>query len=146
MSLARIWMQLVKWGLAEEEDELSIGIMAVGPYLFFGDSSGDNQLIVSEDYASRCLNQIAFRMGKLSREEFWSGKWLGELMRYKSLEKLWGGIRVDPSDVSFSVPRTTETVGIGRAKRISRDWWLFESESGESGLVAAKDTVKWILD
>ena len=56
MSLARIKMQLEKWDLAKEDDELSIGIMPVGPYLFFGDSSGDNQLIVSEDYASRGLN------------------------------------------------------------------------------------------
>lgn len=146
MSLVRIRMQLEKWELAREDDELGIGVMPVGPYLFFGDSSGDNQLIVSEDYVSRCLNQIAFRMGKLTREEFWSGKWLGELMRYKSLEKLWVGIRAEPSNVSVAVPRTTETVGIGRAKRISRDWWLFESESGEYGLVATKDTVKWILD
>ena len=69
--------------------------------------------------------------------------WLGDLMRYRNLEKLWVGIRADPS---VAVPRTTETVGIGRAKRISRDWWLFESESGEYGLVATKDTVKWILD
>ena len=120
MSLVRIRMQLEKWELAREDDELGIGVMPVGPYLFFGDSSGDNQLIVSEDYASRCLNQIAFRMGKLTREEFWSGKWLGELMRYKSLEKLWVGIRAEPSNVSVAVPRTTETVGIGRAKRISR--------------------------
>ena len=67
-------------------------------------------------------------------------------MRYRNLEKLWEGIRADPSTVSVAVPRTTETVGIGRAKRISRDWWLFESESGEYGLVATKDTVKWILD
>ena len=89
-------MQLEKWDLAKEDDELSIGVMPVGPYLFFGDSSGDNQLIVSEDYASRCLNQIAFRMGKLTREEFWSGKWLGDLMRYRNLEKLWVGIRADP--------------------------------------------------
>lgn len=147
MGLARIRMQLEKWGLsAKEDDELSIEAMPVGPYIFFGDSSGDKQLIVSEDYASRCLNQIAFRMGKLSREEFWSGKWLGDLMRYKSLEKLWGGIRADPSGVSVSVTRTTETVGIGRAKRISRDWWLFESEGGEYGLVPAKDTAKWILN
>ena len=72
--------------------------------------------------------------------------WLGDLMRYRNLEKLWVGIRADPSTVSVSIPRTTETVGIGRAKRISRDWWLFKSESGEYGLVATKDTVKWILD
>ena len=66
--------------------------------------------------------------------------WLGDLMRYRNLEKLWVGIRADPSTVSVAVPRTTETAGIGR------DWWLFESESGEYGLVATKDTVKWILD
>ena len=72
--------------------------------------------------------------------------WLGDLMRYRNLEKLGVGIRADPSTVSVAVPQTTETVGIGRAKRISRDWWLFESESGEYGLVATKDTVKWILD
>ena len=72
--------------------------------------------------------------------------WLGDLMRYRNLEKLWVGIRADPSTVSVAVPQTTETVGIGRAKRISRDWWLFESESDEYGLVATKDTVKWILD
>ena len=72
--------------------------------------------------------------------------WLGDLMRYRNLEKLWVGIRADPSTVSVAVPQTTETVGIGRAKRISRDWRLFESESGEYGLVATKDTVKWILD
>ena len=57
--------------------------------------------------------------------------WLGDLMRYRNLEKLWVGIRAEPSNVSVAVPRTTETVGIGRAKRISRDWWLFESESSE---------------
>lgn len=119
MSLVRIRMQLEKWELAMEDDELGIGVMPVGPYLFFGDSSGRQSVVVSEDYASRCLNQIAFRMGKLTREEFWSGKWLGELMRYKSLEKLWVGIRAEPSNVSVAVPRTTETVGIGRAKRIS---------------------------
>lgn len=47
--------------------------------------------------------------------------WLGDLMRYRNLEKLWVGIWADPSTVSVVVPRTTETVGIGRAKRISRD-------------------------
>ena len=72
--------------------------------------------------------------------------WLGDLMRYRNLEKLWVGIRADPSTVSVAVPRTTETAGIGRVKRISRDWWLFETKSGEYGLVATKDTVKWILD
>ena len=41
--------------------------------------------------------------------------WLGDLMRYRNLEKLWVGIRADPSTVSVAVPRTTETVGIGRA-------------------------------
>ena len=54
---------------------------------------------------------VAFRMGKLTHEEFWSGEWFGDLMRYRSLEKLWGGIRADPFIVSVSIPRTTETVG-----------------------------------
>ena len=38
-----------------------------------------------------------------------------------------------------------KNVGIGRAKRISRDWWLFESENGEYGLVPSKETTKWVL-
>ena len=58
----------------------------------------------------------------------------------RNLEKLWVGIRADPSTVSVAVPRTTETVGIGRAKRISRDWWLLV-RGGEY-----EDAVKWMLD
>ena len=72
--------------------------------------------------------------------------WLGDLMRYRILEKRGVGVRAEPSTMSVAGAGTTESVGIGRAKRISRDWWLFESESGEYGLVATKDTVKWILD
>ena len=57
MSLARIRMQLEKWKLSGE-DELSIGVTPIGPYLFFGDSTGDNMLIAFEADVSRCFNQI----------------------------------------------------------------------------------------
>lgn len=144
MSLARIRMQLEKWKLSGE-DELSIGVTPIGPYLFFGDSTGDNMLIAFEADVSRCFNQISFRLGTLSREAFWSGNWLEKQPRYRSFDLLWGGLRAEPFSVSVQLPRSSETVGIGRAKRISRDWWLFESENGEYGFVPSKETTKWVL-
>ena len=69
MSIARIRMQLEKWKLSGE-DELSIGVTPIGPYLLFGDSTGDYILIAFEADVSRCFNQISFRLGTLSREAF----------------------------------------------------------------------------
>lgn len=146
MSIDRIRVQLGKLGLAGPEDEMSVQVMEIGPYVFFGDNGGDNQLIVDRDYAGRSLNAIVYVNGRVSKEDFWQGTWLGELMRYKGLDRLWSGMPCEALNVSVAQPRSSETVGIGRAKRICRDWWLFESESGEYALVPAKNTVKWIWD
>lgn len=146
MSIDRIRVQLGKLGLAGPEDEMSVQAMDIGPYIFFGDNGGDNQLIVDRDYASRSLNAIVYVNGRLTKEDFWHGSWLGTLMRYKGLDRLWSGMSSEALNVSVAQPRSSETVGIGRAKRISRDWWLFESESGEYALVPAKNTAKWIWD
>ena len=55
MSLARIRMQLEKWKLPGE-DELSIGVTPIGPYLLFGNSTGDNMLIAFKADVSLCFN------------------------------------------------------------------------------------------
>lgn len=110
--------------------------MPIGPFLLFGDSTGDNLLIAREDYVSQRFNKISFNMQTLSREEFWSGRWLDSFMRYRGFEAFWAGLKADS---------LSETTGIGRAKRISPDWWLFEAESGEYSLVQNRDTKKWIL-
>ena len=120
-------------------------MMPVGPFLLFGDSTGDNLLIAREDYVSQRFNKISFNMQTLSREEFWSGRWLDSFMRYRGFEAFWAGLKADSLDVQIAAPRTSETTGIGRAKRISPDWWLFEAESGEYSLVQNRDTKKWIL-
>ena len=44
MSLERIRAQLEKFGLAKPDDEMSVTMMTVGPFLLFGDSTGDNLL------------------------------------------------------------------------------------------------------
>lgn len=146
MSLERVRTLLGKFGLTKPSDELAIQIIPLGPYIFFTDASGDNCLIVSEDYATQCLNSLSFRLGSLTRETFWSGKWLDTFMRYRSFDAFWGGLKPEPLSVSMAVPRTSETVGIGRAKRINRDWWLFEAETGEYSIVQNKDTEKWIIE
>ena len=120
-------------------------MMPIGPFLLFGDSTGDNLLIAREDYVSQRFNKISFNMQTLSREEFWSGRWLDSFMRYRGFEAFWAGLKADSLDVQIAAPRTSEPTGIGRAKRISPDWWLFEAESGEYSLVQNRDSKKWIL-
>ena len=118
MSLERIRAQLEKFGLAKPDDEMSVTMMPVG---LFGDSTGDNLLIAREDYVSQRFNKISFNMQTLSREEFWSGRWLDSFMRYRGFEAFWAGLKADSLDVQIAAPRTSETTGIGRAKRISPD-------------------------
>ena len=54
-------------------------------------------------------------MQTLSREEFWSGRWLDSFMRYRGFEAFWAGLKADSLDVQIAAPRTSETTGIGRA-------------------------------
>ena len=67
-------------------------MMPIGPFLLFGDSTGDNLLIAREDYVSQRFNKISFNMQTLSREEFWSGRWLDSFMRYRGFEVFWAGL------------------------------------------------------
>lgn len=145
MSLERIRVQLEKFGLTKPDDEQSVTMMPIGPFLLFADASADNLLIVREDYVSQQFNKIAFKMQTISREEFWSGRWLDTFMRYRGLESLWAHLKAEVASVSVAAPRTAEAVGIGRAKRISPGWWLFEAETGEYAFVPHKETGKWIL-
>ena len=115
MSLERIRAQLEKFGLAKPDDEMSVTMMPVGPFLLFGDSTGDNLLIAREDYVSQRFNKISFNIQTLSREEFWSGRWLDSFMRYRGFEVFWAGLKADSLDVQIAAPRTSETTGIGRA-------------------------------
>ena len=56
MSLERIRAQLEKFGLAKPDDEMSVTMMPVGPFLLFGDSTGDNLLIAREDVSIKFLS------------------------------------------------------------------------------------------
>ena len=94
---------------------MSVTMMPVGPFLLFGDSTGDNLLIAREDYVSQRFNKISFNMQTLFREEFWSGRWLDSFMRYRGFEVFWAGLKADSLDVQIAAPRTSETTGIGRA-------------------------------
>ena len=107
-------------------------MMPIGPFLLFGDSTGDNLLIAREDYVSQRFNKISFNIQTLSREEFWSGRWLDSFMRYRGFEAFWAGLKADSLDVQIAAPRTSETTGIGRAKRISPDWWLLKPSRGNT--------------
>lgn len=145
MSLERIRVQLEKLGLAKPDNEQSITMMPIGPFLLFADASGVNLLIIREDYMGQQFNKIAFKMQTLSWEEFWSGRWLDTFMRYQGLEPFWAHLKAEAVPVSVAAPQTEETVGIGRAKKISPGGWLFEAETGEYAFVPHKETGKWIL-
>ena len=77
-------------------------MMPIGPFLLFGDSTGDNLLIAREDYVSQRFNKISFNMQTLSREEFWSGRWLDSFMRYRGFEAFWAGLKADSLDVQIA--------------------------------------------
>ena len=79
-------------------------MMPIGPFLLFGDSTGDNLLIAREDYVSQRFNKISFNMQTLSREEFWSGRWLDSFMRYRGFEAFWAGLKADSLDVQIAAP------------------------------------------
>ena len=54
-----------------------------------------------ENYASRCLNQIAFRMGKFTREEFWIGKFESENGEYGLVPTRYGEVDIELTKISF---------------------------------------------
>lgn len=143
MGIDRVRTQLEKFGLASAKDEMSIVVQAISPYYMFGDSSGDRILIAQEDDVSQAFNKIAYRMGKVGKEEFWSGSWLGKVPFYRGLDELWNAHDTRLFNISVPVSRSSEKLFIGRAKRLNKDIWLFESEEGEYGLVPERDARKW---
>lgn len=146
MSLERVRMQLKGFGLAKSDDERSVAVQALLPWYLFSDATGDGILIARADDVSRRLNEISYRMGRLTHEQFWSGTWLESVPRYRSLDALWRGLSFDPYTVNILTPKTAEKICIGRAKKLSRDFWLFENEEGEYGLVPVRDTRKWFFE
>lgn len=145
MSLDRILQQLSRLKLSSPEDEMSIGAMKAGPYIVFGDAAGETTLIVEHDHASRMLSVAVQSNRQMPREFFWSGKWLEGMPFYRGFENLWEALPREPRDISVAVPRSSERMGIGRAKKLDKDLWLFESENGEYALVPSKETARWIL-
>lgn len=145
MSLDRILQQLSRLKLSSPGDELSIGAIKAGPYIVFGDATGETVLIAEHDHASRMLSTAARSNGQIPRDFFWSGKWLEGLPFYRGFENLWDALPREPRDVSVAVPRSSERMSIGRAKKLDKDLWLFESENGEYALVPSKETARWIL-
>ena len=58
----------------------------------------------------------------------------------------YGSLAAEPFTVSVSVPKASERLYIGRAKKLNKGIWLFESESGEYGLVPEQEAQKWYLE
>lgn len=143
MGLDRVRTQLEKFGLAGKNDEMSVGVLSLPPFFMFGDEGGEHLLIAYADDVQREFNAIAYRMGSLSKDGFWSGSWLAGSPRYRGLDELWRKFDSPTYSISVSVPKSQDRCGIGRAKRINRDTWLFESDTGEYALVPERDTVKW---
>lgn len=146
MSLERVRTQLGKFGLAKPNDEMAVAVQPILPYYLFSDSIGETFLIARADDVSQRLNEISYHMGRLTPEQFWSGSWLDKAPRYRGFDELWGSLAAEPFTVSVSVPKTTERLCIGRAKKLNRDFWLFESESGEYGLVPERETRRWHME
>lgn len=143
MSLAHIQQLLKKLELTTKDEESSIGAMQIGKDVVFGDASNETLLIVNLDDADRMLSKIAYANRSISPDMFWSGDWLEGQNFYRGYDELWNKLQSEPHDVSVSIPRSSETLGIGRAKWLSRDWWLFESDNGDYALVPTSDTKRW---
>ena len=62
---------------------------------------------------------------------------------YRGLDELWNAHDTRLFNISIPVSRSSEKLFIGRAKRLNKDIWLFESEEGEYGLVPERDARKW---
>lgn len=146
MSLERVRTQLGKFGLAKPNDEMAVAVQPILPYYLFSDSIGETFLIARADDVSQRLNEISYHMGRLTPEQFWIGSWLDKAPRYRGFDELWESLAAEPFTVSVSVPKTTERLCIGRAKKLNRDFWLFESESGEYGLVPERETRRWHME
>ena len=146
MSLERVRTQLGKFGLAKPNDEMAVAVQPILPYYLFSDSIGETFLIARADDVSQRLNEISYHMGRLTPEQFWSGSWLDKAPRYRGFDELWESLAAEPFTVSVSVPKTTERLCIGRAKKLNRDFWLFESESGEYGLVPEREMRRWHME
>lgn len=146
MSLDRINQQLKKFGLSSQDDEMSVQALQFGRWIIFGDAGGDTFLVALHDDVQREFNGLAQGNAvSLSKEYFWSAKWLGNSPCFRGYDELWNFLPAEPRSVSVAVPRSSERMGIGRAKKLSKDWWLFESEAGEYGVVPVKETARWIL-
>ena len=146
MSLDRVRTQLGKFGLSRPNDEMSIAVQQLAPYFLFSDASGDSVIIALADDVSRRLNDLSYRMEPLTAEQFWEGGWLGNAPLYRGFDGLWEDLAARPSTVTVAVPRSSERLCIGRAKRLNRDFWLFETEDGQYGLVSERDTRRWQLE
>ena len=139
-------MQLKGFGLTKLDDEKAVSVQALSPWYLFSDATGERMLIARADDVSQKLNEISYRMGRVTPEQFWSGSWLESAPRYRSLDALWRGLPSDPHIVNVLAPKTVEKICIGRAKKLNRDFWLFESEEGEYGLVPERDARKWFFE
>ena len=146
MSLERVRAQLGKFGLAKPNDEMAVTVQSLSPYYLFSDSIGETFLIARADDVEQRLNAISYNMGKLTYEQFWSGVWLGRVPHYRGFDELWESLAAEPFTVSVSVPKASERLYIGRAKKLNKVIWLFESESGEYGLVPEQEAQKWYLE
>ena len=146
MSLERVRAQLGKFGLAKPNDEMAVTVQSLSPYYLFSDSIGETFLIARADDVEQRLNAISYNMGKLTYEQFWSGVWLGRVPHYRGFDELWESLAAEPFTVSVSVPKASERLYIGRAKNLNKGIWLFESESGEYGLVPEQEAQKWYLE
>lgn len=146
MSLERVRTQLGKFGLAKANDEMAVAVQPLLPYYLFSNATGESLLIAGAEDVSQRLNKISYQMGRLTHEEFWSGIWLEKAPHYRGFDELWGALAAEPFTVSVSVPKESERLCIGRAKKLNKDFWLFESESGEYGLVPERETRKWYIE
>ena len=146
MSLERVRAQLGKFGLAKPNDEMAVTVQSLSPYYLFSDSIGETFLIARADDVEQRLNAISYNMGKLTYEQFWSGVWLGRVPHYRGFDELWESLAAEPFTVSVSVPKASERLYIGRAKKLNKGIWLLESESGEYGLVPEQEAQKWYLE
>ena len=140
MSLERVRAQLGKFGLAKPNDEMAVTVQSLSPYYLFSDSIGETFLIARADDVEQRLNAISYNMGKLTYEQFWSGVWLGRVPHYRGFDELWESLAAEPG------PKASERLYIGRAKKLNKGIWLFESESGEYGLVPEQEAQKWYLE
>lgn len=146
MSIDSIRSLLSKMKLTPADDEMAVSAMRADNWIIFTDTSGDTVLITSHDDAVRQLREASRGNSKPTTQTFWSGAWLAGAPFYKGFDALWNALNLYAYEATVPIPKTSERQTIGRVKKLGKDFYLMEAESGEYGLVPIKDTGKWRLE